>query len=258
MSDRMLIVSNPPHRPGDRSAAVWCFDISPLEVTAKAAYAVPEIWFADSDRGVLAGISKVLEAVGLSTLWVREEELVAVPAPITVDRVEFDDRGLMLEYGASQMLVRRTIPVVAVVCRPSVPGTREAMPGETETAHDAEIASFIDLYVRDAGALRRFSVMQGLVDFTALDAAPQGPATMDAFAELCEQGFPHARIDRRLVGTRVRRRRIPTDLRSASERRAGFSFGTKRLQSLLDSVSPDLANVTHNDFSSRLIYLTLR
>ena len=254
----MLIVSNPPHRPGDRSAAVWCFDISPMEVAAKAAYAIPEIWFADSDRGVLAEISKVLDAVGLSTLWVREEELAPVPAPTTVDRVEFDDRGLMLEYGASQMLVRRTIPVIAVVCRPSVSGGREAMSAAAEP-HDPEIASFVDLYVRDAGALRRFSVMEGLVDFSALhDPERQGSATMDTFAELCEQGFPRARIDRRLVGTRVRRRRIPTDLRSAAERRAGFSFGTKRLQSLLESISPDLANVTQNDFASRLIYLTLR
>jgi hypothetical protein len=43
-----------------------------------------------------------------------------------------------------------------------------------------------------------------------------------------------------------------------AERRAGFSFGTKRLQSLLETVSPDLAKVTQNDLASRLIYLTLR
>ncbi|MDH3292379.1 MAG: hypothetical protein OEO20_14215 [Gemmatimonadota bacterium] len=255
----MLIVSNPPHRPGDRSAAVWCFDISPLEVAAKAAYAVPEIWFADSDRGVLAEISKVLEAVGLSTLWVREEELATVPAPTTVDRVEFDDRGLTLEYGASQMLVRRTTPVIAVVCRPSVSVGREAMPAAAETAHDAEIAAFVDLYVRDSGVLRRFSVMQGLVDLAPLDDPErQGSTTMATFAEMCEQRFPRARIDQRLVGTRVRRRRLPTDLRSASERRAGFSFGTNRLQRLLESIAPDLADVTQNDLASRLIYLTLR
>lgn len=254
----MLVVSNPPHRLGDRAAAVWCFDISPLEVAAKAAYGVPEIWFADSDRGVLAEISKVLEAVGLNTLWVREEELAAVPAPTQIERVEFEDRGLMLVYGSSQMLLRRNTLLVAVVGRPSILGVREATPGAARP-RDPEIASFVDLYVRDAGVLRRFSVMEGLVDFSALDESdPHGPTPFETFVQKCEQRFPRARIDRRLVGTRVRRRRIPTDLRSAAERRAGFSFGTKRLQRLLESIAPDLADVTQNDLASRLIHLTLR
>jgi hypothetical protein len=132
------------------------------------------------------------------------------------------------------------------------------MPGAARS-HDPEIASFVDLYVRDAGVLRRFSVMEGLVDFSALDdPGPHGSTPMDTFVQKCEQRFPRTRIDRRLVGTRVRRRRIPTDLRSAAERRAGFSFGTKRLQRLLESIAPDLENVTQNDLASRLIYLTLR
>ncbi len=252
----MLIVSNPPHRPGDRSAAVWCFDISPLEVTAKAAYQVPEIWFADSDRGVLAEISKVLEAVGLRALWVREEELAAVPEPTPVARVTFDERGLLLEHDSSQHLLRPGTDMVAVVCTPSGSEFRVRSSGEDV---DPEMAPFVDFYFLEAGAVRRYAVIDGLVDFSALrPAEPHKPTTMTDFAEMCERRFARARVDRRLVGTRVRRRRTEASLRSVAERRAGFSFGTKRLQTLLESISTDLADVTQNDLASRLIYLTLR
>ncbi len=252
----MLIVSNPPHRPGDRSAAVWCFDISPLEVAAKAAYPIPEIWFADSDRGVLAEISRVLEAVGLNALWVREEELAAVPEPIRIERVTSDERGLLLTHGSSQKLLRHSTDMRAVVCRPAGSAMREPGPGADV---DLEMATFVDIYFLDGGVAHRYSVVDGLVDLSALDCdGGEGAATVMDFVEVCERRFPRARIDRRLVGTRVRRRRTQATLRSAAERRAGFSFGTKRLQTLLESISTDLADITQSDLASRLIYLALR
>jgi hypothetical protein len=50
----------------------------------------------------------------------------------------------------------------------------------------------------------------------------------------------------------------PATPRTALEQRKGFSFASRGLSQLLDTIAPDLQDTGHADFSSRLVYLTTR
>jgi hypothetical protein len=79
---------------------------------------------------------------------------------------------------------------------------------------------------------------------------------MEALVGSCEDRFGHGRVDRRLVGMRLRARgsvRPP-----GSEHRRGFSYASPGLAALLAAVSDGLDHVPQAELSARLAYLTQR
>ncbi len=73
----------------------------------------------------------------------------------------------------------------------------------------------------------------------------------------CERRFTKAQFDRRLVDVRLRQSLIvDTAARPAHEMRKGFSFATTALAKLLESISPDLKDISQFEQGSRLAYLT--
>ena len=55
MDPRPLLVSDPPHNEVDPISAAPHFHLTAAEVRMKAAYGVPEIWFAQEDRATVEG-----------------------------------------------------------------------------------------------------------------------------------------------------------------------------------------------------------
>jgi hypothetical protein len=103
------------------------------------------------------------------------------------------------------------------------------------------------------------SVIQDAVDFSGLPTTQRRAAdNMALFVAACADQLVEARIDRRLVGMRWRRRPAVKAPLPEDSRRKGFSFATARLSQLLESISPELRDVSDPDLSSRLAYLTCR
>ena len=77
------------------------------------------------------------------------------------------------------------------------------------------------------------------------------------FVAECEQRFTKTQFDRRLVDVRLRRSLIiDTAASSYQQQRKGFSYATTGLAALLESISPDLKDITQFELGSRLAYLT--
>jgi len=122
-----------------------------------------------------------------------------------------------------------------------------------------EEAPFFDIYELKDGTLLRMSVIQDVVDFSGLPTAQRRAAdNMALFVAEFTDRLVQARVDRRLVGMRWRRRPTVSAPLREDIRRKGFSFATAKLSHLLESISPELRDVSDPDLSSRLAYLTGR
>ncbi len=119
--------------------------------------------------------------------------------------------------------------------------------------------AFVDLYYSDGAEIRRVSVAQGITDFSGLGEAKAvvSSANVNAFILECERRFDHLDIDDRLVDIRPRQRPMVGTTTDREDRRL-FSFGTLALSVLLESVSPELKDLTQYDLGSRLSYLMRR
>ena len=82
-------------------------------------------------------------------------------------------------------------------------------------------------------------------------------ANVNAFILECERRFDDLDIDDRLVDIRPRQRPMVGTTKDREDRRL-FSFGTLALSVLLESVSPELKDLTQYDLGSRLSYLMRR
>ena len=241
----------------------------------KAAYKVPEIWFAQEDRAALEETAAALTEAGLRTVVVESSDLVDIPPQSPAVSVAFEDDGLCIDGNGSERMVAYDTPAIAVFGRPH---PSEGQAQRTGTSISAQLSSrgrlrrctpnlgaeegasdfsaFLDLYLPSDEGLRRISIVNGVTDVSALPQDLAGPFGIFNVVKECEARFHNAHFDRRLVDMRLRGVRLVVP--PGSPHRTGFSYATTALAELLGSLSPNLGDASHPDLSSGLAYLTVR
>ncbi len=275
MDPRSLLVSDPPHNEVDPISAAPHFHLTAAEVRMKAAYKVPEIWFAQEDRAALEETAAALTEAGLRTVVVESSDLVDIPPQSPAVSVAFEDDGLCIDGNGSERMVAYDTPAIAVFGRPH---PSEGQAQRTGTSISAQLSSrgrlrrrtpnlgaeegasdfsaFLDLYLPSDEGLRRISIVNGVTDVSALPQDLAGPFGIFNVVKECEARFHNAHFDRRLVDMRLRGVRLVVP--PGSPHRTGFSYATTALAELLGSLSPNLGDASHPDLSSGLAYLTVR
>lgn len=286
MADYGLVISDPPQGDVDFRQAAPCFGLTPAEVRMKANYQVPEIWIADVDEQKVEATVGLLRKAGLRVAHRSGQDLQSIPAPQTVRSFQFAANGLRISLDGGEAEISYDAPMVGIFCQPLRSGFDSRPAGhdslKDRMAHGGialgdskrgsslegmlaakrphlEEAPFFDIYELKDGGMMRLSVIQDVVDFSGLPATHRRAAdNMALFVSACADRLTEARIDRRLVGMRWRRRPTVSAPLPEDSRRKGFSFATARLSQLLESISPELRDVSDPDLSSRLAYLTSR
>jgi hypothetical protein len=206
-------------------------------------------------------------------------EFVAVPARRRVRSFSFTETGLMAHAEEEEAEVEYGAPVHAVYCRPRETASDRPSGGSArrsssffslkdrlvETSAAAmeegpeadETVPFLDLFLPLNGAVRRLTVQQNAVSFAGLGRVqPRAAANMEALVGSCEDRFGAARVDRRLVGMRLRTR--VTRRAPGSEHRRGFSYASPGLLALLAALERGLDHVSQPEICTRLAYLSHR
>ena len=275
MGHYTIVVSNPPQNGIDADRAAPLLGLTPEQFVAKAQYAVPEIWFAHPDQGRAGEVARELRAARCRVSVVDSGDLVKVPPRTRVRSFSFTDRGLVAHLETEEAVVAYDHPVRAVFCRPresadrtSLPGARRSSsffslkdrlvePGSstlTESGPEEDAVPFLDLYLPESDAIRRYTVQQNAVNFSGLGRVqPRAAANMEALVGSCEDRFGADRVDKRLVGMRIRSRlgrRAP-----GAEHRRGFSYASPGLLALLAALEQGLERVSQPELSTRLAFL---
>ena len=281
MAAYSLVVSNPPQNGLDVETAARHLGLEPDEVRGKARYSVPEIWFANHQPELAADTAAALRAAGARVTLAEGDELAGTPPRHKVKSFSFGASGLVAHCADGNYSIAYDLPVVLVYCRPretavdlSSPRTRRSSGFvsvterifETRTSGgsvlerasgDAGSVPFLDIYLLQNGHTW-LRVIQNAVDYSGLGhVQPRAASNLEALVERCEDLFGTQRVDRRLVGMRLRRadggRRA-----AAAEHRKGYSFASPGLTSLLESISPGLEGISQSELSTRLAFLTRR
>ena len=277
MNARYLLISDPPH--GDAAAAEVAshFGLTAAEVQMKANYGVPEIWFAEDEEAKLLDTAAALDAAGLRTVLVAGSDLVEIPGQSPAGAFDFTDEGLQGERDDSGWSMAYDAPTIAVFSRPRVEvqdakapprsaptlrrdllmslgrgGASRRSPGGSQV--ELGVSPFLDLYAHSDDGLLRISIVQEI----SSSSLPHGLSAMQNIVEECEDRFEKAYLDRRLVDMTLRGMANVVTSANFQIYRRGFSYATEALAHLLDSLSPDLKDISQADLSSRLAYLTNR
>lgn len=292
MGRHQWIVSDPPHREVDLDAAAERLGLAKPEARMKANFWAPEVWLAYSDVDQASEAAGALRAAGLNVTVIAAQDLLSVPPPNSAESFSFTDDGLVAFGEDGEVHLPYDAPLIGSFCRPPADfqagdpkgatareagrsimggsGTGSYIQGlvsrggsslAQQTMEKLERTTNLDLYFpRDAG-LGRISIAEGVVDFSGLGDAvrPRARDNMDLFLAECERRFTNLVLDKRMVNVRPRRRLTVGEPTTAEqEMRRLLTFGTVGLQSLLESVSPELADITNFELGSRLSYLMLR
>jgi len=251
MTNPALIVSSPPQHQPDFEVAAPVFWLSAIELRMKSNYNIPEIWFADSDDDAIAATAEYLKESGFRFCVMHGQEIADVPNQQSVESFSFIDSGLVLNLGHAELKVEYDAPVVVILCQPQAKGKVEA----------ADRSPFLDIYTTQDGNLSRATVFETAADFSSLPETPKDSTDNLAMllAEL-ESRFSRIRVDKRLVGMRLRDKQIISEVPGpeTDRGRKRYSFATRELASLLESIATELKDISQPDLSSRLIYLTSR
>jgi hypothetical protein len=248
----MLVVSDPPHGAVKAAAAAEILGLPTDNARLKVRFGAPEVLAAaDPDRAVDVAIA--LKATGLNVEMREGEWLAELPWPTRVSSFEFCDAGLRVEVedGALDLLYHE--PVFGVFCEPPEgfvppPGWAGPPPHGTiltgPAAADAlEWVPHLDLYVRREDELRRVAI--------------DGPSMVAMVAE-CAARFSAFDLDARLQGVRPRRRFRAGEQGFDLDMRKRYAFGTLLLRHALESIAPELRDVTQYELGSRLAYVLRR
>lgn len=290
----MLILSNPPHEEINAALAAPYFSLSPAEVRMKANYPIPEIWLTDNNGKDIESAAHILRTAGLNVVVVDGNDLVRIPERQTASAFVFTDTGMTVHLENSQMDLSHDGKFIAVFCQPrtasggggrsadalteglrqrrsgvfmardSLVGFGSSGRGSSAGAEEEPAESpFLDVYVPGAGTdggPLRLAVVQTQTDFSGLGdlKLPRPGDNMVMFVAELESRFTAAQFDRRLVDMQPRSRAMVSQRTSTSPLRKGFSFATAELSQLLESLSPDLKDVSQFELASRLAYLTRR
>ncbi len=289
MTTHILVISNPPHGEVDLAGAAPSLGLAAAEVRMKANYPVPEIWLAAEDEASMAEAAEGLRGAGLQVVVVAGQRVSEVPPWSTVNSFAFGDSALSLRLEDGEVELPYGSHVIAVYCTPRgaveearrvgggglTEGLRQrssgifmardslvgfgALGGRSSQSGDEAApaeAAFVDLYATAAGTPRRLSVAVGKVDFSGLgeQQLPNMIGNLEIFVQEFESRFEGGTVDRRLLDMQPRQR--PMVGGGESQERKGFSYATQALSKLLESIEPDLKDVSQFELSSRLAFLT--
>lgn len=297
MRSYALVVSNPPHGEVDPSQAAPAMGLAAAEIRTKANYPAPEIWLADTDRDKMAAAAAALGDAGLTVVVVTGEDLLNVPKQVPVTSFEFTDMHLVAQAEGSEVRVAYDAPVTAVLCTPAGKlgesgsgaggsslteglrlrsssvfmtrdslvgfgglGTRSSAAGAGREEGAQKNSHFLDIYFTGESGPGKISVTQDQVDFSGLGKSqtPDSATNLALFAAKCEDRFAQGRFDRRLVNMQARQWPMVSRGIVKHGERKGYSYATEALSKLLESISPDLKDLSPFQFSSVLAYLTWR
>ncbi len=260
----------------------------------KANYPVPEIWLAATEARKMEETADELAAAGLNVTLIDSTALRDLPTREEVKSFQLTESSLVVALEDSEVTLPYDADVTAVYCLPraGAPGTakvggsgltegltrrssavfmtRDSLVGfgglggrssaaGMEEGGPGEVA-FLDVYVAEAGGTRRLAVLQNSVDFAGLGelALPNAAGNMEMLVQEFEDRFKQGAVDRRLVNMQPRQRPMVGKPAPEHPDRKGFSYATEALARLLESISPDLKNVSQFELSSRLAFLTAR
>ena len=279
-----LVVSNPPHREVDDAEAARCFGLTPAESRLKANFSAPEIWLALPERKAAKRASEPLRKAGLNVAVIAGSDLLSIPSQVPVKSFAFTDTDFVARFEDGEIELPYDSHITGVFCRPPTdvaeedvkPQSRSAarslrrstgvlidrVAGSPSVRSDGSVAdararmTILDLYVSRNGGLQRISIRQDATDFAGLDDLKGlgADANMATLVAECERRFTRLQIDRRQVNVRPRRRLIDGGGSNQEVRRL-FSFGTLGLSQVLESISPDLKDISQFELGSRLAYL---
>jgi hypothetical protein len=277
MTRYQLLVSDPPQEGARADDAARHLGLTPEQFLGKVAYPIPEIWFAHPDGARVADTAAALRDAGCRVRVVAGDALARFPTRRRVRAFSFGPGAFVAHLDDGDLTLSYDQPVVAVFCRPregaeraSGPRVRrssglfsykdrvlEPGPVIAAVADDLDDIPFLDLFVASDGAAHRLTVVQNAVSFAGLGRVqPRAASNMEALVGSCEDRFARGRLDRRLVGMRLRARgsvRPP-----GSEHRRGFSFASPGLTALLAAVSDGLDHLSQPELSARLVFLIQR
>jgi hypothetical protein len=266
----MLVVADPPHGDVNEKAAAALIGLPSGETRLKLDFRAPEV-LAVSSPGGAADTAGSLRAAGVNVMVCDGRELARIPWPSLASSFELGRQGVLFRVGEELMELPYDAPALGVVCRPPsdfAPFPPDAGATVTATVGTAGLAAteamegmaHLDLYFEGRGELRRVAIAEGLVDFSGLgEQLRDDPADnfSNTVAEL-RRRFGRMDVDDRLDGVRPRRRFVAGEEGFNPDMRKRYAFGTLILRHVLESISPELRDLTQYDFGSRLAYVLSR
>lgn len=267
----MLVVSDPPHRDVDLDAASSIIGLDIFQTRLKFIFPGPEV-LAASDARRSAEIATTFSDAAVRLAMIEGKELAAVPWPDPVSLFGFTETGLTATLQDRAVTVPYDSPGIGVYCsppkdvQPKRPSKSRAPESATSGLRGLEVVEVIermanlDLYFRRGDVLDRISIVAELTDFAGLRSRQKGTAheNMETVLAECVRLFPRIKFDTRLEGVRPRRRFSPGDTDQKPDTRKRYSFGTSLLREMLESISPELSDLTQYELGSRLGYITTR
>jgi hypothetical protein len=134
-------------------------------------------------------------------------------------------------------------PVIGVLFSPRPSGGRGLPP-----------PAFLDLYAVCDRRLERWTFLQGTTGFAGIERQSASFGTnVRTLADDLRCRFTRFTLDERLLNMQVRRR---VGAPPPGVVRRGYSYATASLNELLESLSPGLSQLEHDDLASRLAFLT--
>lgn len=246
-----LVVSDPPHGEVDLQAAADLLKLDVFLTGLKAKFAAPEVMSASRPDKAEAFAAALREA-GFTVATLDGAVLADLPWPDPVSFFAFDDSCVRATVRGETIEVAYDTPAVAVYCRPPKDFTMESevdLEQALTSGHGPMIAEAIqwmesvDLYFREGDTLRRISILPELLG-----------ADGDSVAAALESRFRGLHLDSRLVGVRPRARFVMGESDWDPDQRKRYSFGTLLLRHVMESIQPELRDITQYELGSRLAY----
>ena len=239
------MLSHPPHGDVDLKRAGTVLGLVAVDVRLKASYGLPEIWLAEADPAAAEAAATTLRQAGLSVVLVPGAALAAIPPPNPVSSFAFTPGGLLLQ-AEEEVLLEFDTPGLAVLFIPR--------PGQ---AKDLLPPASLDLYALTGIAFPRWTIVQGVTTFEGMGPRQSSSfgANVRAFAADVERQLSAVVVDRRLLNMQVRHRTSAPPPAGAPVRH-GYSFATRALDRLLESIEPGLSELEHEELAVRLALLT--
>jgi hypothetical protein len=255
-----LVVSDPPHGRVDHQAVADALGLELASASLKIGFAAPEV-LRCADPARAAAFAHLMGETGLRVGVVDGADLVRVPWPAPITTMSFGPHGLVGVFRGRAVGIRYEEPVLAVFAKPPRNYTRPAaVPELSPTSKDLQIAealdgmAILDLYTRTGGQLDRITIANDVADFTGIEGLEDVSPTdrLDAMLSECGRRFERLIVDARLVNVRPRRRFVAGEAGFDVDLRKHYSFGTLLLRHALEEISPELKELPHYEYGSRL------
>lgn len=254
MENPTLVVADPPHADEDEVDLERLAELLGLDVFVtrlKVRFKAPEI-FSWSEPDEAEEFAAALCGAGLSVSVQSGIEMRDPPWPLPVQALDLDESGLRATAGDETVSIGSDQPLFGVYCRPPKDFKREPdvdPPRAIASGHGPTIAEAIqwmgilDLYARREGELQRVTIVPELLGLQADDVVKE-----------VTRRLRNLELDRRLEGVRPRARFVMGEGDFDPDQRKRYSFGTLLLCHVLETIQPELRNITQYEYGSRLSY----